>query len=267
MSEINEMYKDRFFGVARLYGRRGLLQLQKAHVLIVGVGGVGSWVVESLARSGVGQITLVDHDDICVSNFNRQIHAIDGNVGRLKVQVLRERILKINPDCKVHEFAEMFDESSLPKIFQSNYRFVVDAIDSIQSKCLLLSYCYQKKIPVIAMGGAGGRRDPTHIRIADLSESREDALLKYVRRNLRQHFQFPKNGKKKFKIPCVYSDEKPVYFQADGCVTADKPNDFLKPLDCETGFGTAVHITATFGFFAASYVVQQLTALESSERL
>ena len=261
---FSSSYSDRFFGIARLYGKEGLKALQSSHVLVVGIGGVGSWVVESLARSGVGQMTLVDHDDICVSNFNRQIHSLNGNVGKFKVEVMRERVLKINEECKVTIHSEMFGDETAEQILSEKFDYVVDAIDSIKAKCLLLSLCHSRKIPVITMGGAGGRKDPSKIKIADLSQSRDDALLKYVRRNLRQHFNFPKKGDKKFKIPCVYSDEKPVYMQDDGCVTEDKPDSFLKPLDCETGFGTAAHITATFGFFGASYVIHQLTQAKTS---
>lgn len=259
MDRFSEVYSQRFFGIARLYGKLGLVAIQKANVLVIGIGGVGSWIVEGLARSGVGQIALMDHDDICVSNTNRQIHALDGNVGKLKVNIMAERVYKINPECKVKIIPELFTAEIAERILFTEYDYVVDAIDSVRAKCELLSACHKKNIPVITMGGAGGRKNPSRIQVVDLSQSKDDALLKYVRRNLRQHFNFPKLGNKKFKIPCVYSDEQPVYLQDDGCVGFDKPDVFLKPLDCETGFGTATHITATFGFFAVAHVLDQIT--------
>ncbi len=256
-SEANQ----RFGGIARLYGVQGLKNLMRARVLVVGLGGVGSWAAESLARSGVGSITLVDLDDICITNTNRQLPAMSGQYGKLKIHVMRDRIHAINPDCHVHLIEDFFTESTAEAILETPFDYVIDAIDSLKNKGLLIAKCHQKKIPVIITGGAAGKIDPSKIKIDDLGESVNDSLLFRLRKKLRRDFDFPSAAKfssakkQKFKIMCVYSPEDAIYPTAEGgtCNIPD-PESNLK-LDCESGMGSVSHITALFGLMAAGHVV------------
>ncbi len=253
-------FEDRFGGVARLYGRAGLERLRGAHVAVVGVGGVGSWCVESLARTGIGTLTLVDMDDVCITNVNRQLPAIDGQIGRPKVGVLAERVALINPECRVHPVQEFFLESTADRLLETAYDFVIDAIDQVPAKCLLLARCRARRIPVLAVGGAGGKRDATGVRIADLSRSTQDPLLKQVRRRLRLEHGFPTEGE--YGIPAVYSVEKPVYPWSDGSACAVREEGGALRLDCSEGFGSAVSVTGVFGLAAAGEVIRRLALRE-----
>src|SRR5580700_9882892 len=182
----------RFGGLARLYGVDGLRRLLEASVCVVGVGGVGSWTAEALARSGLGRITLVDLDDVCVSNVNRQLHALDSSVGRPKVDVMAERIHAIHPACQVGTISAFFNETTAEEILKNRFDFVVDAIDQAENKSLLIARCCQKQIPIICAGAAGGRRDPAAIEVADLARTSHDALLRKVRQKLRDEYGFPR---------------------------------------------------------------------------
>lgn len=261
----SESFQRRFSGIARLFSQPGLENLRRAHVCVVGVGGVGSWVAESLARSGVGTLTLVDLDDVCMSNVNRQLHAIDGDFGKPKVEAMDRRLRLINPECCIHAVQTFFVNSTADRILTTSYDFVVDAIDNPPIKALLIARCVQKRIPVITTGGAGGRRDPTALRVADLASSSKDSLLRCVRKELRKHHGFPHHGLP-FGVDCVYSLEAPVYPDKDGrvcSVRADKPD--LR-LDCQSGYGTASFVTGAFGFAAASVVIGRLSASFSERR-
>jgi tRNA A37 threonylcarbamoyladenosine dehydratase len=252
-------YLRRFGGVARLFGQPGLERLARAHVAVVGVGGVGSWTVEALARSGLGALTMIDLDDVCVTNTNRQLPALDGSFGRSKAEVLAERALAIQPECRVEAVTEFFTESSAERLLSPRFDFVVDAIDKLSNKCLLIASCHRRGIPVITVGGAGGKRDGTAVRVADLAESEKDNLLKFVRRKLRQDYGFPRELGAPFGVPCIYSPEPPVYPWANGTVCAAKERGSELTLDCASGFGTAAFVTAAFGFAAAGEVVRRLT--------
>jgi tRNA A37 threonylcarbamoyladenosine dehydratase len=262
----------RFGGMARLYGRTGLERLQAAHVLVVGVGGVGSWTVEALARSGVGTITMVDLDEVCVSNVNRQLPALDGTIGRAKVEVLAERIRAINPACRIFPRQEFFTEDSAERLLgpiDPPVDFVVDAIDAVANKCRLIALCRARQLPVIVCGGAGGRRDPTQIRRADLALATHDRLLSEVRKRLRQEHGFPPAGKK-FGVDCICSAEIPVFPQKDGsvCPAAEAPAEpgESRRLNCDWGFGSATHVTGTFGFAAAAAVINALAEGKHSSK-
>src|SRR5262249_45557702 len=159
-----------------------------SHVCVIGVGGVGSWTAEALARSGIGELTLIDLDEVCVSNINRQLPALTATVGRPKVQVLKERIIEINPDCTVQAIEEFFTQSSSDRLLAAKYNYVVDAIDSLANKCLLIARCRDLKIPAITAGGAAGRRDPTAIKITDLAFASHDRLLRSVKKVLRTEY-------------------------------------------------------------------------------
>ena len=253
-------FETRFNGIARLFGTDGLRSLRRAHVCVVGIGGVGSWAVEALARSGVGALTLVDLDDVCVSNVNRQIHALNGNVGRAKVEVMAERVRGINPDCRVEARTEFFTESTADALLDKGFSHVIDAIDGVTNKTLLLARCVGNDIPVIACGAAGGRRDATALRIADLSAVSNDRLLSEVRRRLRKEHGFPAHGKE-MGVDCVYSPEPPVFPQKDGSVCAARPATEEREgsrLNCDWGLGSATFVTGAFGFAAAGYVVEKI---------
>lgn len=252
-------YSQRFGGIGRLVGARGLERLRGAHVCVVGIGGVGSWAVEALARSGIGRLTLVDLDEVCVSNVNRQAPALDGEFGRPKVDVMARRAKAINPQCVVHPIQAFFTASSADELLAPGYDFVLDAIDAVANKCLLLARCRLLRLPVITVGGAGGRTDPTAIRVADLAFTSHDRLLQETRRRLRKEYNFSSDPKVPFEIECVYSPEPVIYPESDGTVCAGREPGSELRLDCESGYGAASFVTGAFGFAAAARVVQRLT--------
>ena len=251
-------YGLRFGGIGRLYSKAGLERLRRAHVCVIGIGGVGSWAVEALARSGIGQLTLIDLDDVCVSNVNRQIHALDGQINNLKVSVMAERAKAINPEIEVNSVEAFLTRSNAAKLLEPDYDFVFDAIDSPREKCVIISHCRERGLPVVTAGGAGGRRDPTRIRVDDVARSEGDRLLQSVRKSLRSDYGFPRNGRM-FGVDCVYSNEPPVFPQKDGTVCTTRDSEADLRLDCRSGFGTATFVTGTFGFVAASRIVERLT--------
>ncbi len=251
-------YASRFGGLARLYGSEALPRLQAAHVCVIGVGGVGSWTVEALARSGIGALTLIDLDDVCVTNVNRQLPALDGEIGRAKIDVLADRIRLINPDCRVERRAEFFTAATADRLLATNSDFVVDATDKLTNKCLIITGCRQRAIPVLTVGGAGGRRDGTAVRVCDLAHSEMDELLRQVRRKLRRDFGFPREPQADFGVPCVFTPEPPVYPWADGACRSEPEPESTLTLDCATGFGTASFVTGAFGFAAAGEIVRRI---------
>jgi tRNA threonylcarbamoyladenosine dehydratase len=226
---------------------------------VVGLGGVGSWAVEALARSGVGELTLIDLDDVCISNVNRQLHALDGELGKPKVEVLARRVRAINPDCTVHPVQAFFLKSNAEEILRVPYDYVLDAIDSPARKCLLISLCREKAIPIITTGASAGRRDPTAVEVVDLAFSTHDRLLQEVRKKLRTRHGFPR-GDRPFGVECVVSREPVSYPGQDGSPCAARANGADLRLDCESGFGTASFVTGTFGLVAASRIVQTIAA-------
>jgi len=257
-------FARRFGGVARLYGATGLAQLQAAHVVVIGIGGVGSWVAEALARNAVGKITLIDLDNIAESNVNRQIHAVEGAFGKAKVSAMRERILAINPQCLVHEVEDFVTPENINQLLNVKCDAVVDCIDDAKAKIALADFCKRKQILLMMAGSAGGRLDPTNIKVADLADVTGDRLLAKVRNQLRRDFGFPKakdssqKSKKsaKFGFQCVYSDEvvtKPQLSDESCEVEATS----ITGLNC-AGYGSSVCVTAAFGFTAASVVLKLL---------
>ena len=250
----------RFDGMGRLLGVAGAAALGRAHVCVVGIGGVGSWTVEALARSGIGALTLVDLDEVCVSNANRQLHALDGNVGRFKVEVMAERVARIHPGCQVHAVTEFFTQTSADHLLAGGFDMVVDAIDSVSNKALLIGGCRQRGLRVVTVGGAGGRTDPCQVRVADLNQTMNDGLLRRLRSTLRQRHDFPR-GRDPWGIPAVFSLEPPVYPMPDGGVCERVvPGNAPRRLDCADGYGAASFVTGTFGFAAAAVVVRTLAA-------
>jgi len=251
-------FETRFGGIARLYGKEGLQKLRAAHVCVVGIGGVGAWAAEALARSGVGSLTLVDLDEVCVTNINRQLHALTENVGRAKVEVMAERIRAINPDCRVTAEQKFFNAQTSVKLLVPKSDFVLDAIDDVTNKVLLLVRCRENRFPVVACGGAGGRRELTSVRFGDLSQASHDKLLSEVRRKLRQEHGYPA-GQSAMDVPCVYSVERTVFPQPDGsvCEMRSAEADGAR-LNCNGGLGSATFVTGAFGFAAAGFIVRKI---------
>ncbi len=253
-------YETRFGGIQRLYGTQQSKLLLNAKFCVVGIGGVGTWAAEALARSGIGHITLIDLDDICTTNTNRQIHANITTVGKAKVDVMAERILTINPDCHVECIEDFVTTDNLFELFgdRQNPKFdvVIDAIDSIAAKTALIAHCHRNKMGLVVTGGAGGQLDPSLIQFGDLAKTTHDPLLSKVRNQLRRDYNFSKNPKRKFSVDCVFSTEQLSYPQPDGSVCASKVTaEGTMRLDCNMGFGAATMVTGTFGFFAVSKAI------------
>ncbi len=213
--------------------------------------------MEALARSGIGALTLVDMDDVCISNVNRQLHALDGELGRPKVEVMARRVRAINPDCVVHPLQAFFLKSNADKILQTRFDYVLDSFDSPSRKCVLIALCRERGIPVITSGAAAGRRDPTAVEVVDLAFSSHDRLLQEVRGKLRSRHGFPR-GKKPFGVECVLSREPAVYPAADGAVCPEPTERQDLRIGCNTGYGTASFVTGTFGFVAAGRIIQKI---------
>ncbi len=252
-------YAFRFGGIERLYGRRALHAFRDAHIAVIGLGGVGSWAAEALARSGIGTITLIDMDDICVSNTNRQLHALDGQYGRTKTDAMAERLKAINPYADIRIHFGFLTLKNLTELITPEMTGVVDAIDSVKPKAALIAHCQRTKLPIICAGGAGGQTDPTKILVADLSKTTQDPLLAKVRNLLRREYGFSRNPKRRFGIEAVYSTEQLTYPAEDGEVCLQKPtNAGPSRLDCATGFGAACPVTASFGLFAASRLLNRI---------
>ena len=254
-------FERRFGGIARLYGEDALARFRTAHVCVIGVGGVGSWVVEALARSAIGRITMIDLDNIAESNVNRQIHALSDTIGKAKVTALAERIAQINPYCVVREIEDFITPENLDEMIGAGrYDYVIDAIDSVKAKTALIAYCRDKAIRLITIGGAGGQTDPTKIEIRDLSRTEQEPLLAKVRKRLRALHGFPRGTKNKFGIDAVFSTE-PLRFPESGesCEVDVDEKAGITGLNC-AGFGSAMVVTASFGLVAAAQVLRKLGA-------
>lgn len=266
---MDSTWTDRFRGIDRLYGDGALAALARTHVAVIGLGGVGSWTVEALARSGVGRLTLIDADDLCVSNTNRQLPAIAGQYGRGKAEAMAERCRAINPAIEVAAVASYLTPGNLDELLGPGYDLVVDAFDSFRAKVEAIAWCRRRKQPILTVGSAGGRIDPTLVRIRDLSRTEHDAMLALVRKKLRGEFNFPKGPKRYFGVPAVYSLENVRYPQADGSVCGLRPKvdgEASLKLDCGAGLGAATHITGTFAFAAAGKAIAMLLARAEKAR-
>ncbi len=275
MSEAElETYRlhRRFDRMGRLVGDAVMEGLFRSHVMIVGIGGVGSFAAEAIARSGVGRITLVDFDEICITNFNRQIHSLNGLVGEKKVEVMAERLRRINPQARVHSIPKFYNARFADEIFADAAQFqgsapdhVIDAIDSVTPKCHLLARCRERGIRVITSTGSGGKMDPTRIRVRDLGLTQIDPLAKAIRRILRDQHGFPQTGE--FDIPAVYSEEPTTaprelrYDNGKGfrCVCPQGQNEFFNCDNRNLILGNASFVTGAFGLACASIVVREIT--------
>jgi tRNA A37 threonylcarbamoyladenosine dehydratase len=254
-------FARRFGGIARLYGEPALHRFRAAHVCVVGVGGVGSWVVEALARSAIGQLTLIDLDNVAESNINRQIQALSSTIGMPKIDALRRRIAGINPFCMVNLVEDFIDPDNLDAMIgvdrpgAARYDYVIDAIDSVKPKAALVAYCREHGIPLVTIGGAGGQTDPTKVQVRDLARTEQEPLLKKVRKILRARYGFARGEKNKYHVDAVFSME-PLRYPGSGDACEVDANS-VTGLNC-AGFGSSMVVTATFGMVAAGHVLRKL---------
>jgi tRNA A37 threonylcarbamoyladenosine dehydratase len=249
-------FERRFGGIARLYGERALERFRKAHVCVIGVGGVGSWIVEALARSAIGKLTLIDLDNVAESNINRQIQALSTTIGMPKIEALKQRIALINPYCEVELVEDFIDLDNIPQmVAPGKYDYVFDAIDSVKAKAALIAHCRDHAIPLIVIGGAGGQTDPTKIEVRDLARTEQEPLLKKVRKILRAQYGFAKGEKHKYHIDAVFSMEPLRYPEAGEACEIDANS--ITGLNC-AGFGSSMVVTATFGMVAAGHMLRKM---------
>lgn len=253
-------YDNRFGGIARLYGQDAAAILRASHVLVAGIGGVGTWAAEALARSGVGAITLVDMDDICTTNTNRQIHALASTIGRPKTTVMAERIRDINPDCRVTAVDDFVTPDNVAELLAGGFDYVIDATDSLGAKAAMIAWCKRNKVRIVTIGGAGGQVDPTQIQVADLTKTIQDPLARKLKERLRRGYHFSKT--RKFGVDCVFSSEALKYPQPDGSACTSKQAQGSMRMDCASGFGASMVVTATFGLVAVARVLEKLTGVK-----
>jgi tRNA A37 threonylcarbamoyladenosine dehydratase len=248
---MDPAYLERFAGVGRLYGLAGLERLSRSGFLIVGLGGVGSWTAEALARSGVGHLALVDGDAVCISNTNRQLHAIAGAEGQAKTEAVAARVRAINPGIQTTLHTRFLSRFNPHEVLTGFEGVVIDAMDALSPKCGLIAEAVNRKLRVVTVGGCAGRLDGTRLKVTDLRDSRDDPLMMLVRKRLRQNFDFPR-GKAPFGVSCVWSDEP--FTQPTDCAGLPggeiPEGEDLHP-NCEWGYGTASHVAGAFGLAAA----------------
>ena len=255
----------RFDRMARLTSDGGMARLQDSFVVVIGLGGVGSFAAEALVRSGVGRIRVIDFDEVCVTNTNRQLHAMKGQIGKAKSALMAQRMQQINPKASVEPVKRFYQAESSDELLAGDPDFVVDAIDQITAKCHLIATCRARGIPLVSSMGAAGRWDPTRIQVADLNKTYQDKFAANVRRVLREKHDFPK-GKRPWGVPAVFTDEpcqEPealAYDGADGfrCVCPQGQNGLMTCDRRARIDGSASFVTGTFGLVAASVVVRSL---------
>ncbi|MCZ2134398.1 MAG: tRNA threonylcarbamoyladenosine dehydratase [Burkholderiales bacterium] len=245
---MESLDERRFGGIARLYGESGFARIRAAHVVVVGVGGVGSWAAEALARSGVARLSLIDLDVVAPSNLNRQAQATLATLGGNKVDAMAERIHAFAPDCSVSPIDDFITPTNVASLLPPDATFVIDAIDQVPAKAALINHCHARTLPLVVCGGAGGKTDGSRLTINDLAQTTHDALLAKVRTLLRRDYAFPRDGKR-FGVVAVHSTE----------ATAAVARDGGAGLAC-AGYGSAMHITAGMGLLAAGHVLHQLAA-------
>ncbi len=255
---LSDVYRQRFGGIGRLYGEAALEALARAHFAVIGLGGVGSWAAEALARSGVGTLTLIEMDEVCVTNTNRQIHALVSRVGQGKNSVLADRLRDINPEICVHQVEDFLDLVNIRDLIGPHLHIVLDAMDQAHIKAGLIAYCSARKIRLVTVGSSGGKREPQQVRVGDLGRTEGDPLLAKIRTQLYRHHGFARGHNRKFRVDAVFSPEQMVYPKPDGSVCMEKQalQDGVK-LDCAGGFGSATMVTGTFGFVAAARVIER----------
>jgi tRNA A37 threonylcarbamoyladenosine dehydratase len=258
-------FARRFGGIARLYGEPALERFRAAHVCVIGVGGVGSWVVEALARSAIGHLTLIDLDNVAESNINRQIQALTSTIGMPKIEALRQRIAEINPFCQVTLVEDFIDLENIETLVANQgFDYVVDAIDSVKPKAALIAWCSANKMPLVVVGGAGGQIDPTKVEIRDLARTEQEPLLKKVRKLLRAQYGFSRGEKQKYHIDAVFSMEPLRYPDTGDGEACEIDDNGVTGLNC-AGFGSCMVVTATFGMVTAGQVLRRLAEAANAD--
>ncbi|WP_426115223.1 tRNA cyclic N6-threonylcarbamoyladenosine(37) synthase TcdA [Massilia sp. PWRC2] len=248
----------RFGGLARLYGQAALTRFTASHVCVIGVGGVGSWIVEALARSAIGHLTLIDLDNVAESNINRQVQALSSTLGQAKIDALAERVRQINPACQLTLVEDFIGADNLDAMLANKgFDYVIDAIDSARAKAALIAYCRDHSLPLLIIGGAGGQTDPTKIAVRDLARTEQEPLLKRVRKLLRNQYGFARGEKAKFHVDAVFSMEPLRYPEGEADCSLDADQRGITGINC-AGFGSSVVVTASFGMVAAAHVLRQL---------
>ena len=242
----------RFGGLVRLYGISGAQRIRTAHVAVIGIGGVGSWAVEALARSGVGRLTLIDLDHLTESNINRQIHAIETTLGQAKVLAMRDRIHTFNPACEVTCIEEFVDSANWPALLPKGISAVIDACDQVKTKAAMAGWARNAETLFISVGAAGGKRHAHLVDIDDLALATHDPLLAQVRYRLRKEHDAPREGKK-IGVACVFSREAVRPPDASCAIEGDGT------LNCH-GYGSVVSVTATFGQCAAGWILDRISS-------
>lgn len=268
--ETEYVLHRRFDRMGRLVGDEVMKRLFNTHVMVIGLGGVGSWAAEALARSGVGKLTIIDFDEICITNANRQLHALQGLVGKKKAEVMGERLRKINPQNTVNVIPEFYNAENSEMMLSHKPDYIVDAIDNLTAKTHLLATCRERGIKIITSGGSAAKMDPLRIKKADLADTYADPMAAQVRKMLRQKYDFPE---KNFGIPCIFSDETPIqpvelkYDHGQGfkCVCPKGQNDLHNCDSRNVIWGTASYVTGAFGLAMASHVVNEIHAEALSE--
>ena len=257
-SALSPAYIQRFSGLGRLYGEPALTALQSAHFVVIGLGGVGTWVAEALARSGIGELTLIELDDICVTNTNRQSHTLQSTLGRSKNHIICERLKDINPEIIIHRIDDFIDQDNLKSLIGKHHHVVIDAMDAAHIKAALVAYCLAIKVRLITLGSSGGKRNPQLVTCDDLGRSISDPMLAKIRTQLYRHHNFARDKNRKFRVDAVYSTEQMVYPKPDGSVCMNKQTlaEGVK-LDCAGGFGSSLMVTGTFGFVAAEKAISR----------
>ena len=246
----------RFSGIQRLYGMERYKKIANSSICVIGIGGVGSWAVEALARSGVMNITMIDMDDICITNTNRQLHTLEETVGLSKIDVMKNRIYQISPQCNVLCHHSFITKKNLNEFSFSSFDYIIDAIDSLHPKACLINYCLKTETKLITIGAGAGKTDPTKIMISDLFKSENDKLLKRIKKLLRKEYDY-NTSEHVLGIDAVYSSQRAVFPDLAGGVCFNASGDNNK-LDCDSGMGTASFITGALGFAAASRVLENL---------
>lgn len=254
-----------FQGLIHLIGKPAFENRTKVHVTIIGLGGVGSWAAETLVRSGVCKITLIDLDDICISNSNRQLHTTHKNIGKSKVLTMQERLTDINPYAEIRSVQEFLNAGNIEMLIDKN-TFVLDAIDSLKTKCELLTYCKLNNIQIVTTGGAGGKTNPLNIIVKDLNETFNDPFLQRIRKKLRLHFDFPKKKKIKYGIPTIFSPEVVLNMPIEQCYLDDSKLN-PKNINCNSGLGTTMSVVACFGIIAAHTLLSLVDKINEEDNL
>jgi tRNA A37 threonylcarbamoyladenosine dehydratase len=249
----------RFGGLSRLYGELRAARIRQSHVVVVGIGGVGSWAAEALARSGVGTLTLIDMDHVAESNINRQIHALEPTLGMSKIGAMRERIALINPACQVNCVDEFVTPENFLQIMPARADALLDACDQIRAKLTMAQWARTQRLPFVSVGAAGGKRLAHKVEIADLAETTHDPLLAQLRYRLRKQHGAARDGKK-IGVSCVFSKEAVQQADASCAVQSDQS------LNCH-GYGSTVTVTATFGLCAAGWLMEKISELAPREPL